>query len=253
MDGRTGEHKLRKENKTMTLEQEKFNYIKHYTDYDVVGEDVGYKVFVDHGPKEVVLQFQESNSREDWKHNFQFLPWPLKLTGNGIKLGSKGAKDKGKIVWTTRGYACAYKSTKNKPVTELLEEAAHHLDYKICIRGWSFGSAMAKIAARHIISFFKGIKLAYTKNEQQYYIDELTTYGDVKCWANPFYSAKKDCRRIREYVTANDLVTWAVPFYRRDVKCKVGPRFSLRGIIDTEYNHTHYEEYDYTKYEGDDK
>ena len=245
MDRRTKEHKLRKENK-MTPEQEKFYYIKTYTDWDTVGEDVDYKVYIDHGPKEIVLQFKESDSRTDWKHNFQFLPWPLKLTGNGIKLGSKGAKDKGKIVWTTRGYACAYKSTQGKPVQELLEEAAHHLDYKICIRGWSFGSAMAKIAARHIIILYHHLHPEYT-------IDELTTYGDVKCWANPFYSAKKDCRRIREYVTANDLVTWAVPFYRRDVKCKVGPRFSICRLLQTEYNHTHYEEYDYSKYEGDEE
>ena len=229
----------------MTAEQQKFYDIKQTKDYQTVGEDIDYKIIVDDKKKEVVLQFQESDSREDWKHNFQFLPWPLKLTGNGIKLGSKGAKDKGKIVWTTRGYACAYKSTQGKPVQEFLEEASHHLDYKLVIRGWSFGSAMAKIAARHLIFLFK--KLG------PYIIDELTTYGDVKCWANPFYSAKKYCKRICEYVTANDLVTWAVPFYRRDVKCKVGPRFSLRGIIDTEYNHTHYEEYDYTKYEGDDK
>ena len=230
----------------MTPEQEKFFDIKNISDYQIVGEDIDYKVFVDDEKKEVVLLFKESDSREDWKHNFQFLPWPLKLTGNGIKLGSKGAKDKGKIVWTTRGYACAYKSTGGVPVAELLEEAAYHLDYKICIRGWSFGSAMAKIAARHIIILYQHLHPEYT-------IDELTTYGDVKCWANPFYSAKKDCKRIREYVTANDLVTWAVPFYRRDVKCKVGPRFSLRGIIDTEYNHTHYEEYDYSKYEGDEE
>lgn len=232
MDGRTGEYKLRKENKTMTPEQQKFYDIKHTSDYKVVGEDIDYKVFVDAEKKEVVLQFQESDSREDWRHNFQFLPWPLKLGDSG----------KSRIVWTTRGYACAYKSTQGKPVQDFLEEARLHLDYKLVIRGWSFGSAMAKIAARHLIVLFK--KLG------PYIIDELTTYGDVKCWANPFYSAKKYCRRIREYVTANDLVTWAVPFYRRDVKCKVGPRFSLRGLIDTEYNHTHYEEYDYAKYEG---
>lgn len=245
MDGRTEERRLRKENK-MTPEQEKFFYLKNYTDWDTAGEDVGYKVFVDHGPKEVVLQFQESNSREDWKHNLQLLPWPLKLTGNGVKTGSKGAKDKGKIVWTTRGYACAYKSTQGKPVQEFLEEASRHLDYKLVIRGWSFGSAMAKIAARHIIFLFEELHPDYT-------IDELTTYGDVKCWANPFYSSKKHCKQIREYVNDNDMVTWCEPFYRRDTKNKVGPRFSFKEVIRSEYHHTHYEEYDYSKYEGGDQ
>ncbi len=221
----------------MTPEQQKFYDIKQTKDYKTVGEDIDYKIIVDDEKKEVVLQFEESDSREDWKHNFQFLPWPLKLADEKRK--------KSKIVWTTRGYACAYKSAKGIPVEELLEEARDHLDYKIVLRGWSFGSAMAKIAARHLIVLFKKLGPDI--------IDELTTYGDVKCWANPFYSAKKYCKRIREYVTANDLVTWAVPFYRRDTKCKVGPRFSICRLFQTEYNHTHYEEYDYSKYEGDEE
>ena len=35
----------------------------------------------------------------------------------------------------------------------------------------------------------------------------------------------------------------------RDRKCKVGRRFSLKEIFNTEYYHTHYDEYDYSKYE----
>ena len=226
----------------MTPEQQKFYDIKHTTDYKVVGEDIDYKVFVDDQKKQVVLQFEESDSRQDWIHNFQFLPWPLKLTGKGVKVMNERITDKGKIVWTTRGYACAYKSTKAIPVQELLTESARHLDYDIVIRGWSFGSAMAKIAARHLIFLFHALRPKYT-------IDELTTYGDVKCWLNPFYSAKKQCKRIREYVNANDLATWCELFYSRDVKNRVGPRFSFSRAIHTEYNHTHYEEYDYSKWE----
>jgi hypothetical protein len=206
----------------MTPEQQKFYDIKHTSDYKVVGEDIDYKVFVDHEKKEVVLQFEESDSREDWKHNLQFLPWP-------IKLGDKWA-------WTTRGYAIAYKSTKDQPLYDLIntwwETRAEEKPYKLCIRGWSFGSAMAKIAARRA-----GIQ-----------IDELTTYGDVKCWLNPFYKAK-NVLRLREYTTANDFVTWCVPFFHRDKKCQVGPRFSLKEIFHTDRYHQHYEEYDYSKWE----
>ena len=205
----------------MTKEQQKFYDIKNTTDYKKVGEDVDYKVYVDHDKKEVVLQFQESNSREDWKHNFQFLPWPLKL-------------DK-KWVWTTSGYAIAYKSTKDQPLYDFINawwDVARDNEYKLCIRGWSFGSVMAKITARRA-----GIL-----------IDELTTYGDVKCWLNPFYKAK-NVKRLREYVTPNDFITRCVPFYHRDKKCKVGRRFSIKEIFNTEYYHTHYEEYDYSKYE----
>ena len=212
----------------MTPEQQKFYDIKKTTDYKVVGEDSDYKVFVDDQKKEVVLQFEESDSREDWKHNFQFLPWPLKLDE--------------KTVWTTRGYACAYQSAQDQPLEDFLYEATRHADYKLCIRGWSFGSAMAKIAARHLIARFCGL-------DPEYKIDELTTYGDVKCWLNPFYSSKKQCKRIREYTNSNDLVTWAELFYSRDTKNRVGPRFSICRAIHTEYNHTHYEEYDYSKWE----
>lgn len=206
----------------MTPEQQKFYDIKHTSDYKVVGEDIDYKVFVDHEKREVVLQFEESDSREDWKHNLQFLPWP-------IKLGDKWA-------WTTRGYAIAYKSTKDQPLYDLIntwwETRAEERPYKLCIRGWSFGSAMAKIAARRA-----GIQ-----------IDELTTYGDVKCWLNPFYKAK-NVLRLREYVTPNDAVTWCVPFFHRERKCTVGPRFSIKEVLHSDRYHQNYEEYDYSKWE----
>jgi len=213
----------------MTPEQKKFYDLKTTTDYKTVGEDIDYKVFVDHDKKEVVLQFEESDSREDWKHNFQFLPWPLRLED--------------KIIWTSRGYACAYKSAKNAPVEELVDVFLFCAQpgYKVCIRGWSFGSAMAKITARHF-SIMRGYKYMYP-------IDELTTYGDVKCWVNPFYSNKKHVRVLHEYACIDDGVTWCLPLYWRDKTSRVGPRFSLLKLFKSEYYHTHYEEYDYSQYE----
>ena len=79
-------------------------------------------------------------------------------------------------------------------------------------------------------------------------IDELTTYGDVKCWLNPFYKAK-NVLRLREYVTPNDAVTWCVPFFHRDKKCTVGPRFSIKEVLHSDHYHQNYEEYDYSKWE----
>lgn len=211
----------------MTAEQQKFVDIKKTTDYKEIGDDLDYKVYVDHEKKEVVLLFEETDSDRDWQNNFSILPWPLKLDN--------------KTVWTTHGYARIYASGDNIPLNEFLSECMKlkYIEYKKVIRGFSLGSAMAKIAARHF--------LIRTQNAVE--IDELTTYGDVKCWLNPFYSSKKHCKRIREYAYVNDAITWCVPFYRRDVKCKVGPRFSLRSLFKTAYNHEHYEEYDYTKWE----
>ena len=210
----------------MTYYQQLFYDIKHTKDYKTVGEDIQYKIIVDDENEEVILQFEESSSKIDWLHNFMILPFPLKLDN--------------KIVWTTYGYACAYRSTKNQPIDEFIEVCKNYYDYAWKIRGWSFGSAMAKIAIRHF----------YIR--KKFPLDEELTYGDVKIWLNPFirWMAKKWVRTIHEFTCINDLVTWCVPFYHRTNKCKVGGKFSFKSLLKTEYNHTHYEEYDYDKYEG---
>lgn len=209
----------------MTPEQQKFYDIKNTPDYKVIGDDLDYKVFVDDSKKQIILQFKESDSREDWINNFSFLPWPIKLAG--------------KVVWTTHGYARAYASACSQPLFDTLSLLSEHPGYGIVIRGWSFGSAMSKIAVRHFAN--KGYRIA-----------ELTTYGDVKCWLNPFYSNKKYCKRIREYVQPNDAVTYCVPFfYHRDVKCSVGRRLNLIEIFKVEKYHAHYEDCDYSKWEDD--
>lgn len=208
----------------MTKEQQKFYDIKQTTDYIEIGDDLDYKVYADHENKEVVLLFEETDSDRDWQNNFSILPWPLKLDG--------------KTIWTTHGYSRIYSSGCNKPMDDFTCTVMQYPNYKTVIRGFSLGSAMAKIAARHFVIRFP-----------EAHIDELTTYGDVKCWFNPFYSLKKDVLRLREYTYINDGITWCVPFYRRDKKCKVGPRFSICKLFKTAYNHEHYEEYDYTKWE----
>ena len=87
---------------TLSPEQKKFYLIKRTRDYEVVGEDLDYKIMVNHDTKEVIIQYEESDSDEDWHNNYLFFPWPLKL-------------DK-KIVWTTYGFAKIYKSSKNVPL-----------------------------------------------------------------------------------------------------------------------------------------
>lgn len=205
----------------MTEEQKKFYDIKFTTDYEIIGDDVDYKIMVDDKNKRVILQFEETDSARDNVNNALFLPWFVKL-------------DK-KIVWTTLGYARAYKSTQSKPLLDFIDEVLKHPDYKSCIWGWSFGSAMAKIAAKHF-----NIHISRE-------LDELTTFGDVKCWLNPFHKAY--ARKVREYWTPNDIIAnLCVPFYHSDkgARYKVGPKFNLFDMLfKTEYHHTHYEEYNY--------
>ena len=209
----------------MTEEQQKFYDLKHTTDYKVVGDDIDYTVITDHEKKEVVLQFEESDSRNDWINNLLFLPWPVRL-GN-------------KIAWTTLGYARAYKSTRGKPVRDFIYETWHYPDYKRSIRGWSFGSAMAKFAACHYLNM----------DDPEALLDELTTYGDVKCWLFPNQEYSERIVDMREYTTPNDAVTWCVPFFYRDRTCKVGPRFSIKELFHSDYYHQNYEKYDYSKWE----
>ena len=208
-------------------DQKNFYEIAYTYDYKEVGEDLDYKVYVKHDEKEVILLYEETDSEQDWHNNYLIFPWPLKLDNH--------------VIWTTYGYAKIYKSANSIPLDEFCALIEQYPDYKVVFRGWSLGSAMAKITARHYLYRMpKGTK-----------IDELTTYGDVKCWFNPFYSLKKHCVRIREYTNRNDLITWCMPFYRRDVTCKVGQRFSLKTARNSEYYHMHYDECDLSKWDSD--
>lgn len=217
----------------MTKFQQMFYDIKNTRDYKTVGEDIDYKVVVDFEQRKVILQWEESKGTDkkhfwhsDWFHNLLFIPWILFLDGHPVI--------------TTMGYACAYASAKNIPMDEFCSMVDLHPDFQTEIRGWSFGSAMSKIAVRHY----------YIRRRRP--VTNKYTYGDVKVWFNPFIrwlSKKWVAYENFEFVTPNDFVTYCVPFYHRTNKCKVGEKFSFKKIFKTEYYHTHYEEYDYSKYE----
>ncbi len=215
------------EPKPLTKSQQLFIDIKTTSDFKEIGDDLDYKIIVDDEAKEVILIFEHTNGNEDWTNNYLFFAWPLNLDGH--------------IVWTSYGYARAYRSSNNVPFDEFYDQVMEHPDYKVIIRGWSLGSAMAKIAARHFS----------IRAPEGMLIDELTTYGDVKCWYNPFYSVKKSCKRIREYVNSNDYITWFLPFCRRDVTNRVGDKFSFKKSRQGGYYHDHYELCDYSKWEED--
>ena len=218
----------------MTKEQQRFYDIKHYNNYKEVGGNIDYAVIVDNTNKKVILQYEESENldpkkpffHQDWVQNFLFIPWPLKLDN--------------KIVWTTLGYAIAYKSTNNICINEWLTQCSRYFDYDKVIQGYSFGSAMAKITSRH-----------YTirTNEK---IKDLHTWGDVKCFLNPFLKGEDFAEECALYCCPNDGVTKCVPFFHRfkNGKRSVGPKFNLfKMLFHTPEYHADYEEYDYSEYE----
>ena len=94
-----------------------FYKIKKTRDYMVIGEDLDYKITVDHGEKEVVILFEETDSPEDWNNNYLIFPWPVNLDG--------------KLVWTTYGYAKIYKSARDVPLDEFCELLDEYPDYKV--------------------------------------------------------------------------------------------------------------------------
>lgn len=220
----------------MTKFQQMFYDIKNTRDYKTVGEDIDYKVVVDFENRKVILQWEESKGTDkkhfwhsDWFHNLLFIPWVVILDGHPC--------------FTTMGYACAYASAKNQPIDEFCSMAELHPDFQTEVRGWSFGSAMSKIAVRHY----------YIRRKKP--VTNKYTYGDVKVWFNPFikWIAKKWVAYENfEFVTPNDFITRCVPFYHRTNKCSVGEKFALKKLFKTEYYHTHYEDYDYSKYEYKD-
>lgn len=209
----------------MTKYQQIFHDIKKSSGYTTIGHDVDYKVFAEEEGREVVLQFEESRQIHDWLHNLLFIPCPLFLDGH--------------VVLTTLGYAISYASCRNEPLDRLDDAISLNPGCRVKVQGWSYGSAMAKIAVRH---FYIRHKIP---------VDEELTYGDVLVWLNPFvrWLARKWSVACHEFTCINDLVTWCVPLYHRTRKCMVGSRLNLKSLLNTEYNHTHYEEYDYTKFE----
>lgn len=209
-------------------EQQKFYDIKNTRDYTEIGLTLDYKITIDDEAKEIIILYEESIDKEDYKNQTLTFPWPLKLDD--------------KTIWVPYGYAKIYKSSENIPIDEFYKLWQEHPDYKLIFRGWSLGSVMAKITARHFL----------LRAPEGTMIDELTTFGDIKCWLNPFYSLKDDCVKIREYININDVITWCFPFYRRDIRNRVGGKLKFKKLFDCEYIHTHYEECDFSKWEEQD-
>ena len=218
----------------MTKEQQRFYDLKHYSAYTEIGGNIDYAIIIDDQSQSVILQYEESESlnfnkpffHQDWVQNFLFIPWPLKLSG--------------KTIWTTLGYAIAYKSTNDECINKWLVECAARPHYKRVVQGYSFGSAMAKITARHY-------KVMTGKK-----VSDLHTWGDVKCFLNPFLKASDYAEEFALYCCPNDGVTKCVPFFHRfrGGKRSVGPKFNLfQMLFHTPAYHAEYDKYDYSEWE----
>lgn len=199
--------------------KEMYKLIKK-TSYKTVGLDVNYKIIVDDNEKCVYIVFQESVSKQDWKINFDF---PAKVYKN---------QESPLIVH--RGYAKAWKSARDVILAEFEDEFINKIHYDVYVIGWSYGSSIALLCAEDIkywynvscnVVTFGGAKICYGLRSRNYL---------RKCYESCF-----------QYTNINDFVTWMIPlpFVYNVRKIRVGGRFKFKEILNTVYNHTHYDKF----------
>lgn len=194
-----------------------FNLIKK-TKYSTVGDDVDYYIQVCEEEKIIRLLFEETTNKRDWINNFNFPIKPYKKQQNTL--------------WVARGWAKAYKSAKDVIMAELIAEYKKHTNYKIEIAGWSYGGAMAILAAEDF--YFRTNKKV-----------ELITFGAPK----PLFGKKTKkyvlscCKEIKQYTHKSDIVPLCPPLfgYKDLSKIKIG-KFNFFNLFKPTKYHTCYGE-----------
>lgn len=206
--------------KDIMKDNELFNLIintKH-EDYNEDGDSVNYLIQVDNENKIVRLIFEQSKSKRDWINNFAFPIKPYKNQKN--------------VLLVSRGYARAYKSCNDKIQELFIKKVNENKNYKIEISGWSFGGAMAILAAE---DFY------YRSNKKA----NVITFGTPKIL---FGKKSKEhilesVESIKQYCNINDLVIYLPPFlfYKHINKIKIGNRFNFFKLFNVFKYHKQYD------------
>lgn len=184
------------------------------------GESGNYAIELDEENRRMYVLFEESIGKEDWKHNFQFLPIPV-----------KPYKDMKKVWFAHRGFIKVYKSIRDDLML-LFKETYKNNDIKtIVIAGWSHGGALAQLFLEDLdfnkMTISSGVS--------------LYTFGSPR----PFYSKKKvehladrfDCLN---YENGSDIVPKLPPFAYTINTVHIGELFRLLKIGKTIDYHTDY-------------
>lgn len=189
-----------------------FLYIKNIKIWISRGLDVQYTIQTIDEEKKIYLIFQETRSSFDWTINFLF---PAKVY---------------KKYFIHRGYIKAWKSAK-----ELIQDFVRKTEetgYSPVICGWSYGGAMAVLAAEEY-NYQTGKKA------------EVITYGAPKIlYFKHTKKAFSNCGIFRQYANINDIVTWCIPFpfvhHVNKIECP--EFFNLRLLLHPEISHCNYDE-----------
>lgn len=178
-----------------------FNLIED-TEYETVGIDVQYQIKKIDGI--LYLLFQESTSKKDWEINFDF---PVKVY-----------KKQENTILAHRGFVKAWKSCNDIIMDNFIKAITdeYKMINKIVIAGWSYGGAMAQLAAEdlHFRTHIKPV---------------LITYGSPKILfgrkPKKYFTSCID-KESKQFANRSDLVTKVPPFYSTFNRIKLG-KFNL--------------------------
>lgn len=177
-----------------------FNYIKN-AKYATSGKDVDWCIYKEQDTKTIYLVFAESNSMLDWIHNLSF--------------PTKAYKNQCSCIRAARGWLKAWKSCNDEVADTVIKVLNDSPDYTLTVTGWSYGGAIALLAAEDL-----AFRTKYTRKPN------VITFGAPK----PFWGKhsvrylKKVLGSIKEYKHLNDIVGYMPPFpgYKQLGKVKLG-------------------------------
>lgn len=201
---------------------ELFSLIKNtkHEDYNETGDHVNWLIKIDNDEHVIRLLFEESDGKRDWLNNLKFPVRPYKKQES--------------VLWVAKGWGNAYKSCNNEIQNALISTLNEYKNYGVEIVGWSYGGAMALLAAEDF--YFR------TKLKPNVY-----TFGAPK----PLFGKKSKeyvkscCNEIKQYVNVNDCIIVMPPFpgYKHLNKVKVGKRkFNLIEWFKPTIYHTIYDD-----------
>lgn len=174
------------------------------TIYKKSGDDVDWAVRVFDDEKVVRLLFEPSTTKRDWINNFNF---PVKIY-----------KKQESCLRVARGWGNAYKSCNDEIMDLFIAVCEDYSDYEIQITGWSYGGAMAVLAA-------EDFHYRTGKKANVYTFGAPKPLWGKKCWKYVM-SCVSD---VKQYAHVNDCVPLCVPLpgYKMLKKVKIGSGFSL--------------------------
>lgn len=174
------------------------------TKYNESGNDVDWSIFVSDADKIVFLLFKCTDSDYDWKINFKF---PCIMYKNNLMRVHKG-------------YATTYKTANDHILTEFIKCVDTHPEYKVVIAGWSYGGAMAVLAAEDFNYRTRTDKNDVNSGKKA----TLITYGCPR-----IIGSSKGRKYVKSTIAADskqfanrfDIVTHVVPFFWYKHICEV--------------------------------